>query len=227
MPAVSARGYSGAGLDTLSRQFKALARKNAAGEGRAARDIARHANFVEPKLVAEIAFRGWTRDGLVRQGAFKGLRSDKPAAEIVKETPMPTRKVAKAAKTAAKASRSHRKRCGREQIVARLPRHRRDRADGAEEIGGVRVTHPDKVLFTAQDVTKRELIEHYQSVAKWMLPHIVERPISLVRCPQGSGERVLLPETRLGRFPGRVQVDPHQGKIRHRQISLYRGRART
>lgn len=57
----------------------------------------------------------------------------------------------------------------------------------AEEIAGVRVTHPDRVLFAAQGVTKRELIEHYLSVAEWMLPHIARRPISLVRCPRGSG----------------------------------------
>jgi bifunctional non-homologous end joining protein LigD len=58
---------------------------------------------------------------------------------------------------------------------------------GPEQIAGVRVTHPDRVLFAAQDVTKRELIKHYLSVAEWMLPHIADRPISLVRCPSGSG----------------------------------------
>jgi bifunctional non-homologous end joining protein LigD len=56
-----------------------------------------------------------------------------------------------------------------------------------ELIVGVRVTHPDRVLFAAQDVTKRELIKHYLSIAEWMLPHIADRPISLVRCPQGAG----------------------------------------
>jgi bifunctional non-homologous end joining protein LigD len=180
-------GYSGAGLENLSQQFRALARKTSAVEG-VPPAIARHAHFVEPKLVAEIAFRGWTRDGLVRQGSFKGLRSDKPAAEIVMETPkeiskevsMPARKVAKAAARTARKTKAVAKKASLSK--ARLPA-----TDGAEEIGGVRVTHPDKVLFAAQDVTKRELIEHYQSVAKWMLPHIVERPISLVRCPAGSG----------------------------------------
>jgi bifunctional non-homologous end joining protein LigD len=177
-------GYSGAGLEKLSQQFRALARKTSPVED-VPPQIARHAFFLEPKLVAEIAFRGWTRDGLVRQGSFKGLRSDKPAAEIVKETPMSTpkraRKVAKAAVRSARKTKVVAKKAG----PSRKPRS--PAGDGAEEIGGVRVTHPDKVLFAAQDVTKRELIEHYQSIAKWMLPHIVERPISLVRCPSGSG----------------------------------------
>jgi bifunctional non-homologous end joining protein LigD len=169
-------GYSGAGLDRLSRQFRTLARKTPPVPD-VPPAIARHAHFLEPKLVAEIAFRGWTRDGLVRQGSFKGLRADKPAAEIVKETPVTTRKMAKAARKAAVKKSAKR--------VAM--RGSSSATGGAEEIGGVRVTHPDKVLFKAQDVTKRELIEHYLSVAEWMLPHIADRPISLVRCPSGSG----------------------------------------
>ncbi len=183
-------GYSGAGLDQLSSQFKSLARKSPPVED-VPPAIARHARFVEPKLVAEIAFRGWTRDGLVRQGSFKGLRSDKPAAEIVKEIPMPTRKVAdKAVKAAAKAVKKTKPAVAASNTAPRKEAVRKavrsSATDGAEEIDGVRVTHPDKVLFKAQNVTKRELIEHYQSVAKWMLPHIVDRPISLVRCPGGS-----------------------------------------
>jgi bifunctional non-homologous end joining protein LigD len=190
-------GYSGLRLENLSKQFKALARKSPPVKD-VPPDIARRAKFIEPKLVAEIAFRGWTRDGLVRQGSFKGLRSDKPAKEIVKETPMPTptRKTAKAAatsagKTAAKSTTrgktASKVSSARGKAAAPRKTVRSSATDGAEEIEGVRVTHPDKVLFAAQDVTKRELIDHYLSIADAMLPHIVDRPISLVRCPAGSG----------------------------------------
>jgi bifunctional non-homologous end joining protein LigD len=124
------------------------------------REIVRQARFVEPVLVAEIEFRGWTRDGLVRQGAFKGLRADKPAREVVRETPMPK-------------SRS-----------ANPGRHE----DGV--IAGVRVTHPDRVFYPARKLTKRDLIDYYLKVAKWMLPHVAGRPLALVRCPDGvDGER--------------------------------------
>ena len=201
-------GYSGAGLESLSKQFKALARKTPPVKD-VPRDIARRANFIEPKLVAEIAFRGWTRDGLVRQASFKGLRSDKPAQEIVKETPMPTRKVAKAAmskaavtsakktasKSATKATSARRKTAAPRKAIRPSAR------DDVEEIHGVRVTHPDKVLFAAQDVTKRELIDHYLSIADAMLPHIANRPISLVRCPQGSGHQCFFQKHASDGFP--------------------------
>jgi bifunctional non-homologous end joining protein LigD len=60
--------------------------------------------------------------------------------------------------------------------------------DETVDIEGVRVTHPDRVLWPAQGVTKRSLIEHYLAVADHMLPHVTGRPLSLVRCPRGQEE---------------------------------------
>jgi bifunctional non-homologous end joining protein LigD len=57
------------------------------------------------------------------------------------------------------------------------------------EKAGVRVTHPDRVLFPEQGVSKLVLIEYYLAIADRILPHLAKRPLSLVRCPQGqSGE---------------------------------------
>ncbi|MGE0063241.1 MAG: non-homologous end-joining DNA ligase [Xanthobacteraceae bacterium] len=59
-------------------------------------------------------------------------------------------------------------------------------AAAEDDFAGVRVTHPDRVLFPGQGVTKRELIEYYLAVADRMLPHVAGRPLALVRCPRGS-----------------------------------------
>jgi bifunctional non-homologous end joining protein LigD len=130
-------------------------------------DIARKARFVEPVLVAEIEFRGWTRDGLVRAGAFKGLRGDKPAREVVREVPVPKTEAVMSAKKSGN--------------------------PGSEEGGaveGVRITHPDRLFYPERKITKRDLIDYYLKAAKWMLPHIAGRPLALVRCPDGvDGER--------------------------------------
>lgn len=62
------------------------------------------------------------------------------------------------------------------------------RASDAIEVGGVRLTSPEKVLFPEQGITKRELAEYYLAVAPHMLPHVAGRLITLMRCPTGRGK---------------------------------------
>ncbi|MBZ0149548.1 MAG: non-homologous end-joining DNA ligase, partial [Pseudorhodoplanes sp.] len=155
-------GYSDDRLEELGRKFRTLARKGPP-VGDVPGDIARRAKFVEPELVAEIEFRGWTRDNLVRQGAFKGLRGDKPAAEVVREVEMPKAKAVRGAKAEARKGKSQTTKS------ARSAPHARTANDGSEEIGGVRVTHPDRVFYPNEKITKRDLIAHYLSIADRIL----------------------------------------------------------
>ena len=65
-----------------------------------------------------------------------------------------------------------------------MPDGERDR----DLVAGVRITHPDRVLFDELGLTKGQLARYYEGVAEWLLPELKDRPLSLVRCPQGPGE---------------------------------------
>ena len=52
---------------------------------------------------------------------------------------------------------------------------------------GVTLTHPERIYWADTGVSKRDLAEYYQAVWQWMRPHVVGRPIALLRCPQGVG----------------------------------------
>lgn len=131
----------------------------------------RSAIWVKPELVAEIAFSTWTHDHLVRQAAFKGLREDKPAREVVRETAAGSTKAERSSPAPKSAKLSGR-------------RHGKEAAAMKE----LTITHPDKVLDPESGVTKQQLAEYYMAVAEHMLPHIADRPISVVRCPDGVGK---------------------------------------
>src|SRR3954466_9823869 len=75
----------------------------------------------------------------------------------------------------------------------------------AVTVAGVRVTHPGRVLFDEMGLTKEALARYYESVAEWMLPEIRERPLSLVRCPQGPGEGCFFQKNIDPRFPAQIE----------------------
>jgi bifunctional non-homologous end joining protein LigD len=135
------------------------------------RGESRNAIWVKPGLVAEVAFATWTRDNLVRQAAFKGLREDKPAREVVRETAI--------GQSEAESSSSAPKR------ATSSGKHREGKATGMKALA---ITHPDKVLDAESGTTKQQLAEYYLAVAEHMLPHIADRPISVLRCPDGVGK---------------------------------------
>ena len=64
---------------------------------------------------------------------------------------------------------------------------RRARPVAGSKLPDVRLTHPERVVFPESGISKLALAEHYVRVAPWMLPHVADRPLSLVRCPEGRG----------------------------------------
>jgi bifunctional non-homologous end joining protein LigD len=143
--------------------------------------------WVRPELVIETEFRGITHDGLLRQASYKGLREDKLANEVVRERP---------AEQAMPANRQvMRKSADRKPVQREAKRSqpsapaRAGSGGGRVEVADVQLTHPDRVYWTDVGVTKEALAAYYVDVWKLMAPHLVARPLAIVRCPDGiAGE---------------------------------------
>jgi bifunctional non-homologous end joining protein LigD len=147
----------------------------------------RDTHWVAPKLVIESEFRGWTADGLVRQAAFKGVREDKPAAEVVREVPaMPNRKASASAKKPTRAA-AHAARAATKRSQP-APRSAPRAPAGAKPWSDtdVRLTHPDRVYWVDVGVTKQDLADFYRDAWDWMAAHVKGRPLALLRCPDGT-----------------------------------------
>lgn len=133
------------------------------------REATRDAHWVKPQLVAQIAFANWTADNLVRQAAFKALREDKPAREVVRER-------------AASPESLNSGQTGRKQKPSASSKLAQSHAAKPSKLP---ITHPGKILDPESGVTKQDLAEYYIAIAEHMLPHIADRPLSIVRCPGG------------------------------------------
>ncbi len=134
----------------------------------------RGAIWVKPELVAQVTFATWTADNLVRQAAFQGIREDKPANEVQKEDgaasrPRATRHTT--SKTPAHLPAPEKVSTSKKSAPIALP---------------ITLTNPEKILDAETSLTKSKLAEYYWEIAPLMLPHIANRPLSLVRCPDGT-----------------------------------------
>jgi bifunctional non-homologous end joining protein LigD len=135
------------------------------------------AHWVRPEVVGEVEFTEWTPDGRLRHPSWKGVREDKRASEVVRERPVGTDP---APRPRAGAKRSF--------VRARTRRASKPASGSPVEVAGVRITHPDRVLYPPQGITKIDLARFYESIADWVLPHLRGRPTSLVRCPEGISQ---------------------------------------
>ena len=157
-------------LRTKASPFQAISAANSRG-----------VIWITPKLVAQVSFATWTTDNLVRQAAFKGLREDKSAKEVRREQPIHL--TAKATHTTR--SRTAAKKLGAPSLTVSSSKVESDDSPQSSH-ANIRLTHPDKILDTESKLTKQQLADYYWQIADHMLPQIANRPLSLVRCPEGS-----------------------------------------
>jgi bifunctional non-homologous end joining protein LigD len=167
---------------------------------------ARGVHWLSPKLVAEVSFAERTSDGMIRHASFHGLREDKAPEEVRAESAEPAAEepdrarnaaareatktpAAKPVKKAAAraAARPAKKTAGRKSKRPSAKAKRAEPHAASElDLSRLEVTHPDRVLYPDQGLTKRDLMLYYARVSRWMLPHVIERPLMLVRCPEGA-----------------------------------------
>ena len=174
-------GFDAGMLHSLSRDFADLATDTPPFRDPPKKRGAAGLHWLKPELIAEVKFAQWTNGGLIRQGAFMGMRSDKPAREIRQEQPVPVEQAEQHAQREVEAEATPEKRKA-------APAGRRAGKEAADQtaVAGVLLTHPARVLFTGAGVTKLELAHYYEDIADWILPHLAQRPLTLVRCPQGG-----------------------------------------
>jgi bifunctional non-homologous end joining protein LigD len=147
----------------------------------------KNVRWLEPKLVAQIEFAGWTDTGMIRQAAFKGLRHDKPAREVVAEIPTP------AASSESRPNRGQKPMNHRSNSKQDKPSSKAVTAPraGSATVRGVPISKAQKALWPdagdSRPVTKLDLAQYYEAVGDWMLPHLAGRPCSLLRVPDGIG----------------------------------------
>jgi bifunctional non-homologous end joining protein LigD len=173
-------------------------------------DARKGAQWVKPEMVAQVRFATWTADDLVRQAAFLGLREDKAAKEVVREE--------EEISIGPRRSRSKVETRRRDEVESTATKGSNAGKASREtgEHAPVRLTHPQKVLDEVSGMTKQMLADYYWAVAEWMLPHIVERPVSLVRCPEGAGKPCFFQKHVNSMLPegiGSVDIADKRGKV--------------
>ncbi len=151
-------------------------------------DVLREVTWVEPKLLCDVKFTEWTQDGRLRAPVFIGLRDDKNAEEVVRES------------------------------APDEPRFAKDRKEVSLTIDGkvLKFTNLGKVWFPKDGFTKRDVLNYYDAVAELMVPHLAGHPLSLKRYPNGIHEDFFFQKDIPEGYPNWLRIEPiyseHRGE---------------
>jgi bifunctional non-homologous end joining protein LigD len=143
-------------------------------------ELHRKTHWVKPRLVAEVRYQNWTDDGFLRAPVFLRLRDDLDAGKI--RRPRAARKAPMAERPEAAGELG--------EVLRQLEN---PRSSFVLEVSGspVKLTHLDRVYWPAEPalkqaaLTKRDLLRYLAQVSPYMLPHLMDRPLTMIRMPDG------------------------------------------
>jgi bifunctional non-homologous end joining protein LigD len=182
-------GFSGKLIEEMMERMRPLETEKAPVE--VPRADRRGAHFIRPELVAEIAFTEFTNEGILRHPSFIGLREDKPAKQVVVETP---KHLTKSERTA-------------------------DRA--TPESFGIKISNPERIIYPEDALTKADLANYYAAVDPLIMVDAAHRPMTLIRCPQGRSKKCFFQKHDSGTFGEHVKHVPVKEKKGDVQDYLY------
>lgn len=186
-------GFNDALLEDLQKQLRATDKQpkldNPPGpkQLRGARPI-----WVQPRHVAEVEFRGRTGDDMLRQASFKGLRPDKSPDDLRDSDRVKPR--------------SFSAMDGNDMTARKSSGKSKSSKVASNQSAQVKLTHPDRVLIGKPRVTKRDLADFYLGLAGYLLPGIVNRPLSLVRCPDGIAKECFFQKHGMAGMPDALRT---------------------
>ena len=187
-------GFAGTVTNDLKKRLDRIRTKKPPVGGEPAKD--KKVVWAKPDLVAEVEFRSWTDDGILRQASFQGLREDKPASEVVAETGKPAQDAAPAGTTKARAPRA----------AKETPRRSKNMS--------VILSSPEKLLWPEAGISKQGLLDYYEKAWPRIERFVVDRPLSLVRAPDGiDGQRFFQKHASKGMHEAIIRTaDPEDGE---------------
>jgi bifunctional non-homologous end joining protein LigD len=188
-------GHTGTGFDQkeLARLSKLLkARETKTSPFSEAIKTNEPAHWVRPDLVAQIRFTEWTADNKLRHPVYLGLRDDKSAREVVRETKL-------------------------DALLQQLRALEDARKDGELTLPNgdtLKVTNLAKLFWPSLKITKGDLLRYYVEVSPYILPSVEDRPLVMKRFPNGVGGKAFYQQrSREERPPAGVRIETLEDRM--------------
>lgn len=171
-------GFDTKRLDNMHKKMKALEQSKSPISTKLTGLQVRGVHWIKPKLIGEVEFAEWTGEGVLRQASFISLRTDKPVKDIIREQPKSVDQIG-----AVPLGSTKKKSKGASNGLAKAK-------GGKPEVAGIPITHPERIIDSASGDNKLDLAEFYNNISEFILPHLHDRPVSLLRAPDGiAGEQ--------------------------------------
>ncbi|MDI1308857.1 MAG: DNA ligase D [Methylotenera sp.] len=197
-------GFNVQVINNLMEQFKSLKLTTAAFVNPPKGYQTKGITWLKPKLVCEVKFAEWTEDNVLRHPSYVGLREDKTASKISREIEIDASSIdAKSTSELESDDESSTK--------AEMATNKKSKImSNVETKTKILLTHPERVIYTSEKITKSDVADYYLKISEWLMPHLIDRPLSLLRCPDGA-EKACFFQKHLDelnfKFVKRIEVD--------------------